>query len=49
MANPKPAGVPAWVKGSLWAAGGLAIIAAIAMVLGHNVLQHMGMHMGASG
>ena len=49
MANPKQAGVPSWVKGSLWTAGGLVVIAAIAMALGHNVFQHMGMHMGPNG
>jgi len=49
MANPKQAGTPGWVKGSLWAAGGLVVVAVLAMALGHNVFQHMGMHMGSDG
>lgn len=49
MANPKQTGLPGWVRGSLWLTGGLVIVAAIAMALGHNVLQHVGLHMSAGG
>lgn len=49
MANPKQAAAPGWLKGSLWAVGGLVVVAVIAMAFEHNVFQHLGMHMGSGG